>query len=58
MTHEEARQHIEKVAAEMCADIERDQGYQPVAYWLDSHKYRIQDRNGKPIATLHVETVQ
>lgn len=58
MTHEEARQRIEKIAAEMCVGIQRDHGYVPDAYWLDRNKYRIQDRNGNPIATLHVETVQ
>lgn len=58
MKYEDARKKVERVAADMCEVIRREQGFTPDCYWIDRTKYRVQDLSGNPIATLHVETVQ
>lgn len=58
MTEDEARERIETLARELSADFRHLHGYNPDGYWLDRKKYRLQDRDGNPIATFHVDTVQ
>jgi hypothetical protein len=58
MTLEEAREQIEKCAADICAEILRIYGYNPNCRWLDDTKFRIHDDFGVPLMTLHIESTQ
>lgn len=58
MTKEEAREQIERSAADMCAEIQRVHCYSPKCYWLDETKFRIEDDFGTALITLHIESLQ
>lgn len=58
MNLEEAKQRAEKAADEMSDAVHRDRGYYPDWAWLDDRRLRLYDKEGQPLATLHVENTQ